>query len=140
MKKDAKILLIEDNEGDAELTKEALKTHSEYLEITVITNGEDAIQYLKLNHEILPHLVFLDINLPKVDGKEVLYFIKNSDILKKIPVVMLTSSALQKDINYAYSNHANCYIVKSGNLKEFVNTIKSVEKFWMHCVTYPKTE
>lgn len=139
MKKDAKILLIEDNEGDAELTKEALKKHSEYLEITVITNGEEAIQYLKLNHEILPQLVFLDINLPKVDGKEVLHFIKNNDKLKKIPVVMLTSSALQNDINYAYNNHVNCYIVKSGNLKDFMDTINSIERFWMHCVTYPKT-
>ena len=62
-----------------------------------------------------------------------------NDKLKKIPVVMLTSSALQNDINYAYNNHVNCYIVKSGNLKDFMDTINSIERFWMHCVTYPKT-
>jgi CheY-like chemotaxis protein len=137
MKKHVKILLIEDNEGDAELIIEALKSHTVTLEIMVINNGDDALDYLKACEKTLPDLVLLDINLPKMDGKEVLHFIKNDDGLKKIPVIMLTSSSLQKDINYSYNNHANCYIVKSSNLKDLVAYINSIEKFWINCVTYP---
>jgi CheY-like chemotaxis protein len=137
MRKDVRLLLIEDNEGDAELTIEALKSHTDRLEIIVINNGEDAIEYLKSDDEELPQFILLDINLPKIDGKEVLHYIKNDDSLKKIPVVMLTTSSLQKDISYAYSNSVNCYIVKPGNLKDFINTINAIEKFWINCVTYP---
>jgi CheY-like chemotaxis protein len=137
-----KILLIEDNEGDAELTIEALKSNELNAEINVITNGEEALKFLKLedNHTNgnLPDLILLDINLPKVDGKEVLDYVKNDDTLKTIPVVILTSSALQKDISYSYEHHANCYVVKPGNLKEFMNMINAVVRFWIKCVTYPK--
>lgn len=142
MKHEPKILLIEDNEGDAELTIEALKTNAISSQIKVIDNGKDALQFLKAegeySEEILPDLILLDINLPKVDGKEVLHFVKNDEHLKKIPVVMLTTSSLQKDIDYAYNNHANCYIVKPGNLKDFMWAVKSIENFWINCVTYPK--
>jgi len=130
------ILLIEDNEGDVELILEALNSHSTRLEISVIDNGEDALLSLKCKDRILPDLILLDINLPKVDGREVLHFVKNDEELKKIPVVMLTSSSLQKDIEYSYNNYANCYIVKPGNLADFINTIKSIETFWINCVTY----
>lgn len=137
-----KILLIEDNEGDAELTIEALKSNEINAEIKVIPNGEEALKYLKLEgdhvNETRPDLILLDINLPKVDGKEVLNFVKNDDELKSIPVVMLTSSALQNDITYSYKHHANCYVVKPNNLKEFMNVVKTVVKFWIKCVTYPK--
>ena len=137
-----KILLIEDNEGDAELTIEALKNNELKAEINVITNGEEALRFLKLEgsdpDSRLPDLILLDINLPKVDGKEVLSFVKSDDNLKAIPVVMLTSSALEKDITYSYEHHANCYVVKPGNLKEFINIINSVVRFWIKCVTYPK--
>jgi len=136
MKKQINILLIEDNEGDVELIKEAFNGHSSGLEISVIDNGEDALLSLKCKEVILPDLILLDINLPKVDGREVLHFVKNDDELKKIPVVMLTTSSLQKDIEYSYNNYANCYIVKPGNLPEYINTIKSIEKFWLNCVTY----
>src|SRR5665647_2037632 len=130
------ILLIEDNEGDVELILEAFNSHSTMLEISVIDNGEDALLSLKCKEGILPDLILLDINLPKVDGREVLHFVKNDDELKKIPVVMLTSSSLQKDIEYSYNNYANCYIVKPGNLADFINIIKSIETFWINCVTY----
>jgi CheY-like chemotaxis protein len=137
-----RILLIEDNEGDAELITEALKNNANSAEIKVINNGEDALRFLKSEvddvHETLPDLILLDLNLPKVDGKEVLHFIKNNDSLKGIPVVMLTTSSLQKDISYSYNNHANCYIVKPGNLKDFMTAIHSIEGFWIECVTYPK--
>ena len=140
----AKILLIEDNEGDAELTIEALENKIIKSNIKVIDNGEDALNYLKLEGkyqgEDLPDLILLDLNLPKVDGREILYFIKNTHDLKKIPVVMLTTSSLQSDIEYAYNNHANCYVVKSGNLSEFNESINSLERFWINSVTYPKNE
>ncbi|MDB5223074.1 MAG: response regulator receiver protein [Chitinophagaceae bacterium] len=136
------LLLVEDNEGDAELTIEALKNNDIRSEIKVIKNGEEALQFLKLEgdyaHETLPDLILLDINLPKIDGKEVLHFVKNDEVLKKIPVVILTTSSLQKDIAYSYNNHANCYIVKPGNLKDFTTAINSIERFWIQCVTYPK--
>jgi len=142
MKNDPKILVIEDNEGDAELIIEALQTHIIKPEIQVIDNGEDAIRFLKLKDEyvnaVLPDLILLDVNLPKVDGKEILHFVKTDDSLKRIPVVMLTTSSLQKDIIYSYDNHANCYIVKPGSLKEFIHAINSIERFWTKCVTYPK--
>ncbi|KAA9040855.1 response regulator [Ginsengibacter hankyongi] len=136
MKKKINILLIEDNEGDVELIKEAFSSDAARLEISVIDNGEDALLSLKSKDRVLPDLILLDINLPKVDGREVLHFVKNDDGLKKIPVVMLTTSSLQKDIEYSYNNYANCYIVKPGNLPDFIRTLKSIERFWLNCVTY----
>jgi chemotaxis family two-component system response regulator Rcp1 len=140
MKKELKVLLIEDNEGDVELITEAFKSNNLNSEITVMDNGEEAIFYLSSINKHLenrPNLILLDINLPKVDGKEVLHYIKTNDKLKMIPVVMLTTSSLQNDIFYAYSNQANCYIVKPANFKEFINTIRALETFWLDCVTYP---
>jgi len=135
------ILLIEDNEGDAVLTTKALEGTASSCNVIVLDNGEEAINYLEITvkerKQKLPDLILLDLNLPKVDGREVLQFIKQRDLLKKIPVVMLTTSSLQADIDYAYNNHANCYIVKSGNLTEFNGKISSLQQFWMHCVTYP---
>ncbi|MEJ7626873.1 MAG: response regulator [Ferruginibacter sp.] len=141
MNKMPRILLVEDNEGDAELVLEALENEEVKSAIPVIDNGEDAISYLKqegkYENEILPSLILLDLNLPKSDGKEVLSFIKNNTDLKKIPVIILTTSALQSDVDFAYDNHANCYIVKSGDLNEFNLSIQTLEKFWMHSVLYP---
>jgi chemotaxis family two-component system response regulator Rcp1 len=141
MNKEPKILLIEDNEGDVELITEAFKEYKINLDINVVSNGEEAINYLNLKArhgmEHRPDLILLDINLPKVDGKEVLHFIKTDDILKTIPVVMLTSSSLEKDIYYAYSNQANCYIVKPANLDKFIDVIHHIESFWLDYVTYP---
>ena len=141
MNKQPGILLVEDNEGDVELIIEAFKNHKVNLDISVVNNGEEAIAYLGLKTtqpiEQRPTLILLDINLPGVDGKEVLHYIKTNDKLKMIPVVMLTTSSLQNDILYSYSNQANCYIVKPANFKEFINTIRSLETFWLDCVTYP---
>lgn len=141
MNKEPKILLIEDNEGDVELITEAFKSYKVNLEINVVNNGEEAILYLsskaKFALEHRPNLILLDINLPRIDGKEVLHFIKTDDVLKTIPVVMLTSSSLQKDIYYSYNNQANCYIVKPANLEDFIDIIHHIESFWLDCVTYP---
>ena len=141
MKNLPRILLVEDNDGDAELTIEALENNALKTDIIVIDNGEDAMKFLKHEgkylNETLPDLILLDLNLPKIDGREVLHFVKNNSALKRIPVVMLTTSSLQSDIDYSYNNHANCYIVKAGNLAEFNASINSLERFWIHCVTYP---
>lgn len=140
MKNIFKILLVEDNEGDAELTIEALQDLAVKSQIEVINDGEQAISYLsnagRLKDRKLPDLILLDLNLPKVDGKEVLLFVKNSEALKKIPVVVLTTSSLESDIAFAYNNHANCYMVKSGNLMEFNKAISALEAFWINSVTY----
>lgn len=144
MNKQPRILLIEDNEGDVELITEAFKNYKVNPDISVANNGEEAMAYLGLKakqpREQRPNLILLDINLPKVDGKEVLHYIKTDDVLKTIPVVMLTSSSLQNDIYYAYNNQANCYIVKPGNLEEFIKVIHNIESFWLDCVTYPNTK
>ncbi len=140
MNKEPRILLIEDNEGDVELIIEAFNYYKVNLDINVVSNGEEAIRYLSSKAkyaEHRPNLILLDINLPRVDGKEVLHYIKTDDVLKTIPVVMLTSSSLQKDIYYSYSNQANCYIVKPANLEEFIKVIHNIESFWLDCVTYP---
>ena len=141
MKKQLKILLVEDNRGDVELIIEAFKDNNMNSKITVVDNGEEAIIYLNAKGkdapEDLPNLILLDINLPKIDGREVLHYIKTKDKLKMIPVVMLTTSSLQNDILYSYNNQANRYIVKPANLKEFINTIRALETFWLDYVTYP---
>ena len=141
MLKESNILIIEDNEGDIELIKEAFLSTKAKRNLNFCTNGEEALQYLnnRLNIEkARPALILLDINLPKVDGKEVLHFIKNHESLKQIPVIILSSSALPKDIQFAYDNHANSYIVKPSNLKEFIDTVQCIVMFWLECVTYPK--
>lgn len=141
MIKEPRILLIEDNQGDAELTREVFKNHAANTQMHVLNNGEEALQSLKqkgeFENELRPHLILLDINLPKVDGKEVLRFIKNDDELKCIPVVIFSTSSLEEDINYAYRHHANCYMVKPANLKDFNLTIKAIYNFWINSVTYP---
>ena len=141
MQKKLKVLLVEDNIGDVELIIEAFQDNNVNSEIKVASNGEEAILYLtSMEQEAIenrPNLILLDINLPRMDGKEVLHHIKTNDKLKMIPVVMLTTSSLQNDILYAYNNQANCYIVKPANFKEFINTIRALETFWLDCVTYP---
>src|SRR5688572_9687395 len=114
MKKDIHILLVEDNEGDIVLTIEALKEARIGNTIDVVRDGEKAMQFLhkegEFSNAVTPDLILLDINLPKIDGKEVLVSIKNDEQLKIIPVVMLTTSDSPTDIMEAYANHANCFI------------------------------
>ena len=140
MKKVPRILLVEDSEGDAALIAEALENSLVQPEILVIDDGEEALAYLAgegiFKDVPKPDLILLDVNLPKVDGKEILVFIKNHKELKRIPVIMLTTSSLQADIDFSYDNHANCYIVKSGDFKEFNKTISLLENFWFHSVRY----
>ncbi|MBC7829022.1 MAG: response regulator [Chitinophagaceae bacterium] len=136
------ILLVEDNEGDIVLTLEALKEAKLKNKISVVRDGEEALEFLyrqgPYTNEDAPQLVLLDINLPKMDGKEVLNKIKNDIDLKKIPVVILTTSSSEKDILEAYNNHANCYITKPVDLDKFIDVIHTIEDFWISIVQLPK--
>jgi CheY-like chemotaxis protein len=135
------ILLIEDNEGDILLTTEALSESKYKNQISVLKDGDAAINYFRglanNNKESMPDLVLLDINLPKVDGKEVLAFIKSDPKLRVIPVIMLTTSSSEADIRDAYSNYANCYITKPVDFNNFFEIINLVEDFWTTIVKLP---
>jgi len=136
------ILLVEDNEGDIVLTLEALKEAKLKNRISVVRDGEQALQFLNKEGKFvgvdIPQLILLDINLPKIDGKEVLLRVKSDSNLKKIPVVILTTSSSEKDILEAYNNHANCYITKPVDLDKFIDVIHTVEDFWISIVQLPK--
>lgn len=135
------ILLVEDNEGDIVLAKEALKEARIRNKITVVTDGEQALQYLfrenGYHNASHPDLILLDVNLPKVNGMEVLEKIKSDPALKIIPVVMLTTSTSEKDVMHAYKNYVNCYINKPIDLEEFIRVIKTIESFWLNVVKLP---
>jgi len=141
MKKEPKILLIEDNSGDVELITQSFRDRGLSRKIKIINNGEEALKYLSLKEneemEYRPDIVLLDINIPKIDGKEILHYIKTSEQLKMIPVIMLTTSSLQSDLVYCYSNYANCYIVKPADVNEYIRVIRCIELFWLDCVAYP---
>ena len=141
MKKEVTILLVEDNEGDIVLTVEALKMANITNKIVVVRDGEEALKYLHgegpdANPE-LPDLILLDINLPRIDGKEVLARIKNDDKLKFIPVVILTTSESEKDVMESYINHANCYITKPVDFNKFMQVIHIIKDFWITLVKLP---
>lgn len=135
------IMLVEDSEGDVVLTLEAFKEAKIKNKVTVAKDGEQALDMLYQAGEYkdmnLPDLILLDINLPKIDGREVLHKIKNHDNLKTIPVVMLTTSGDEQDILYSYNNHASCYILKPVSIDKFMEVVRSIEDFWLTVVTYP---
>jgi two-component system, chemotaxis family, response regulator Rcp1 len=139
--KDIHILLVEDNEGDIILTQEALTDAKIKNKVSVARDGEEAINNLNKAADQggtgLPDLILLDINLPKVDGKEVLQYIKGNHALKKIPVVMLTTSSSELDIVDAYNHHANCFITKPVDLNKFFEVVKMIEDFWITIVKLP---
>ncbi|MGX7690295.1 response regulator [Flectobacillus roseus] len=132
------ILLVEDNEGDILLTQEAFEHSSLVDKLSVVRNGKEAMDFLtkkgKYAHEAPPDFVLLDVNIPKKNGHEVLRFIKNTENIKHIPVVMFTTSSAPKDISMAYENHANCYITKPVDVKSFQTTVSQIEKFWLSLV------
>jgi len=141
MKKEITILLVEDNEGDIVLTVEALKEAKITNKVVVVRDGEEALSYLhregRFENIDLPDIIFLDINLPRIDGKEVLSRIKNDDKLKFIPVVILTTSDSDKDIMDSYANHANCYITKPVDFHKFIQVINMIKDFWITLVKLP---
>jgi len=135
------ILMVEDNPGDVRLTIEALKDGKVYNHLHAVEDGVMALDFLYRREPYTqaprPDLILLDLNLPKLNGREVLAAIKSDDALKTIPVVILTSSQAEEDILRAYSLHANCYIAKPVGFGEFLNIVKTIETFWLTIVSLP---
>jgi chemotaxis family two-component system response regulator Rcp1 len=136
-----KILLVEDNSGDVRLVKEALKDGKMRVEMDVVQDGVEALAFLnqsgKYAKAVRPDLILLDLNLPKKDGREVLAEIKADEDLKRIPVVILTSSKDEEDIIKSYNLHANCCITKPVEFKQFMKVVQSIEDFWLTIVKLP---
>ena len=136
------ILLVEDNAADVRLTVEILKETKVRNTLTVAADGIEALDLLRRNgrytHAMRPDLILLDLNLPKKDGREVLAEIKTDPDLKRIPVVILTSSKAEEDIFKSYNLYANCYVTKPVDLEQFVKVVKSIEDFWLTIVKFPK--
>ena len=135
------ILLVEDNPGDVRLTIEALKDAKVYNNLSVVEDGVLALEFLhqrgEYRHAPRPDLVLLDLNLPRKNGREVLADIKTDDMLKTIPVVILTTSQAEEDVLRAYSLHANCYITKPVDFTQFLNVVRAIEQFWLTIVLLP---
>ena len=138
------ILLVEDNMGDIDLTKEALAESKLQNKLEIVQDGEAAMEFLrkqgKYADATTPDLVLLDLNLPKKDGREVLAEIKADPILRRIPVVVLTTSEAEEDILKVYDNYANCYIKKPVDFNKFVNVVKKIEAFWLMIVKLPPVD
>ena len=128
------ILLVEDNEGDILLTTDALNELGSLLKISIVKDGWEAIQFLEQNgkykNELEPNLVLLDINLPKMNGHEVLLNIKSNEKLKHIPVIFLSTSSAEEDIQLAYKNQASFYLTKPVDGKDFLECISTLKVFW----------
>jgi two-component system, chemotaxis family, response regulator Rcp1 len=135
------ILLVEDNPGDVRLTREALKEAKFRNTLQVVGDGVEALAYLRQQGQYSgarrPHLIMLDLNLPRMDGREVLAAIKKDADLGRIPVVVLSSSEAESDIARAYELHANAYVTKPVDILHFLQVVKSIEEFWVEIVKLP---
>ena len=135
------ILLVEDNEGDIVLTREAFEEAKIHLKLSVVRDGKEAIDFVskqgKYTEAAMPDMLLLDVNLPKKNGLEVLQFIKTNEGLKHIPIIMLTTSSSEKDINASYSNFASCFITKPVEINDFLSVIATIENFWISIVKLP---
>ncbi len=135
------ILLVEDNPGDVDLTIEALESAQIANRLHVVNDGEAALSFLHRERKYAqvpqPALILLDLNLPKKGGREVLAEIKSNPRLRRIPVVILTTSSADEDIQGAYDLHANCYITKPLGFRQFFRTVHAIENFWLTMVKLP---
>jgi two-component system, chemotaxis family, response regulator Rcp1 len=135
------VLLVEDSPGDVRLTREALKDAKIHINLHVASDGNEAMAFLGREGEHAnaprPDLILLDLNLPKKDGREVLAEVKESPALQSIPVVILTTSASDADIQGSYQHHANCYITKPVDLEGFLKVVRSIDTFWLSVVKLP---
>lgn len=142
--KPIEILLVEDNPDDVELTREAFSESKLYNNIHVAGDGEEALRFLyrqpPFAEAVRPHLILLDLNLPKISGREVLEKIKMEESLSDIPVVILTTSKAEEDVIKSYRLHANCYITKPVDLNKFMQVVQNIETFWFSVVTLPGGE
>ena len=139
------ILLVEDNEGDVRLTREALNEAKVRNNLAVVRDGQEALDYLRRPgpegmKPPRPDLILLDLNLPKKDGREVLAELKTDPNLRRLPVVVLTTSSAEKDILESYDLHANCYITKPVDLDQFINVVTHIEDFWLTIVKLPNQD
>lgn len=138
------VLLVEDNPGDVRLTKEALKEGRLLNNIWVVGDGVEALEFLRRQGKYAkaasPDLILLDLNLPKKDGREVLAEIKSDPRLRRIPVVVLTTSSAEEDILKTYDLHANCYVTKPVDLEQFMRVVQSIEDFWVSVVKLPSDD
>jgi CheY-like chemotaxis protein len=136
-----RVLLVEDNPGDADLTRDTLESGQLRLEIEIVVDGEQAIDYLMQRGRhaaaAVPDLIVLDLNLPRRGGAQVLAEIKRHEQLRTIPIVILTSSDAPKDIAQSYKLGANCYVTKPVDLTAFISTVQSIESFWLSVVKLP---
>jgi two-component system, chemotaxis family, response regulator Rcp1 len=135
------ILLVEDNLGDVRLAEEAFKECKMPVTLTVVRDGDQAIRYLTQAEPFTdarhPDLILLDLNLPKLNGREVLELIKSNPALKHLPVVILTTSSAHQDIEASYNLHVNCYIKKPLEFDQFTETVKNIERFWFETAILP---
>jgi len=140
--REIEILLVEDNPGDARLTKEALAEGKVLNHMSVVEDGVFALAYLRKEGQFAnarrPDIILLDLNLPRMDGRELLAIIKVDTDLKCIPVVVLTTSKAEEDIFKSYDLHANCFITKPVDLEQFINVVRSIEEFWFTVVKLPE--
>ena len=136
------ILLVEDSPGDIRLTQEAFRDANVHINLHVALDGTQAMAFLKQEGEHAnvprPDLILLDLNLPKKDGREVLKEIKESPTLKSIPVVILTTSEAEADVQRSYQLHANCYITKPVGLDGFLKVVNGIDSFWLSVVKLPR--
>ncbi|MEH1781647.1 MAG: response regulator [Nostoc sp.] len=135
------VLLVEDNPGDVQLTRIALEDSKISIHLNVVEDGVEAMAFLRKQEKyakvIYPDIILLDLNLPRKDGREVLAEIKGDENLKRIPVVVLTTSQAEEDILKAYNLSANCYITKPVDFDQFVKIVQSIENFWFAIVKLP---
>lgn len=135
------ILLVEDNPADARLIKEVFKDTKIKNKLYVVKDGVDAMAFLNQEANYVdiprPDVILLDLNLPRKDGREVLKELKEDKALKRVPIVILTTSSAEEDIIRTYDNHANCYITKPVDFDQFLKVINSIENFWLNIVMLP---
>ncbi len=136
------ILFVEDNEGDILLTCDAFEASKFFSKLSIVRDGKEAIDFLSKQGNYPnaeePNLLLLDINLPRKNGHEVLQFVKENSNLMHIPVIMLSSSASEDDINLSYGHHANCYITKPIDAEKYMNVVDKIQDFWFACASRMK--
>ena len=138
MKKSPVILIVEDNPGDVRLIQEALNTSSIKPTLYFVRDGLEATRFLETRMQAgFPHLMVLDLNLPQKSGFEVLQFVKRHEMLKRIPVIVLSSSQNPEDVTKAYDLHANCYLTKPANFEAFIAVVQALEYFWIRIANLP---
>jgi CheY-like chemotaxis protein len=139
--KPIEVLLVEDNPGDVRLTREALKAGKVWSSLHVVADGVEALAFVRqqgvYTNAPRPDIILLDLNLPKIDGREVLSNLKADENLKRIPVVILTTSQAEEDILKAYNLNANCYITKPVDFDQFLKVVRVIEEFWLTIVKLP---